>query len=193
MKRAALLLCLAGLLAGCGSDDSSGPATLPPVRSTAAPATVPTPTTEAPTPAPVPKPPEADAFTSEGAAAFVRYYIQVINSALHTNDPAALIALSSPDCSGCTNYINSVRGAAMQKATVRTKGLQVRDAVAPAISGRETTVLLDFDADGFTAVDPSGAVVEQAPPQNGLTAELRCMHTGKGWSVLGFRLVQGAA
>ena len=62
-------------------------------------ATSATPTATAPT-----MPAQAKEDTPEGAAAFVKHYIDVFNYAASTGDVEELSRLSSPDCAPCSKY-----------------------------------------------------------------------------------------
>jgi hypothetical protein len=96
MAAAALVL----LLAACesGSDDPT------PKEPTSASPTSPIPTATLPT-----MPAQASEDSSEGAAAFVKYYVDVFNYAAATGDVDELSRLSSPDCDGCQRYIKLYR------------------------------------------------------------------------------------
>ncbi|MCW2680350.1 MAG: hypothetical protein JWM62_1751, partial [Frankiales bacterium] len=88
--------CLVGLVGGCSSDPK--PAPLPPVPSAS------------PAPSALPLPSEAAAETPQGAAAFARYYMDVITQALSSGDATLLRTLSDADCGGCTNFIGAAEG-----------------------------------------------------------------------------------
>lgn len=65
-----------------------------------------TPTTTATPAVTVPSmPTQASEDSPEGAAAFVKYYVDVFNYAAATGDVEELTRLSSPDCEGCQSYI----------------------------------------------------------------------------------------
>lgn len=49
-------------------------------------------------------PPQAQEDSPEGAAAFVKHYIDVFNYAASTGDVDELSRLSSPDCEPCNKY-----------------------------------------------------------------------------------------
>lgn len=70
----------------------------------------PTPTTPATTATPalaVPTPPDqASEDSPEGAAAFVKHYVNVFNYAAATGDVDELTRLSDPECGGCQSYID---------------------------------------------------------------------------------------
>lgn len=182
---------LAGLLTGCSSDERSAPSTLPPVTSSVASSAAPTPTAAAATP--VPKPPEADAFTSEGAAAFVRYYIDVINAAVATNNAQQLAALSGPDCDSCQNYLASIAKTVADRGHVESGKLSVLSAVAPQLEAGAGTVLLDFTATEFVSRTADGRELQRFPPVGKRSAELRCLRRGDSWIVDSFHIVNSGA
>ncbi|WP_332662819.1 DUF6318 family protein, partial [Aeromicrobium sp.] len=62
-----------------------------------------------PTATPPTMPAQAKEDTPEGAAAFVKHYIDVFNYASNTGDVEELSRLSSPDCKGCQSYITLYR------------------------------------------------------------------------------------
>lgn len=62
-----------------------------------------------PTATPPTMPAQAKEDTPEGAAAFVKHYIDVFNYAASTGDVEELSRLSSPDCKGCQSYITLYR------------------------------------------------------------------------------------
>ncbi|MET0821026.1 MAG: DUF6318 family protein, partial [Aeromicrobium sp.] len=54
-------------------------------------------------------PPQASEDSPEGAAAFVKHYVDVFNYAAATGDVKELSRLSAPDCEGCQKYIDLYR------------------------------------------------------------------------------------
>lgn len=96
MRMLATLLALL-VIGACGGDpqpkEPSGPTT-----SSA------TPTIAVPT-----MPAQAKENSPEGAAAFVKHYIDVFNYAANTGDVTELSRLSSPTCEGCQSYIKLYR------------------------------------------------------------------------------------
>ncbi|AWB92631.1 hypothetical protein C3E78_10705 [Aeromicrobium chenweiae] len=54
-------------------------------------------------------PDQAREDSPEGAAAFVKHYVDVFNYAAATGDVEELTRLSSPSCKGCQSYINLYR------------------------------------------------------------------------------------
>jgi hypothetical protein len=78
------------LIGGCSDPEPKEPR----------PTTSPTPTITVPT-----MPASARENSPEGAAAFVKHYIDVFNYASNTGDVTELSKLSDPKCDGCQNYI----------------------------------------------------------------------------------------
>lgn len=66
-------------------------------------------TTATPTASPPSMPAQAKEDSPEGAAAFVKHYINVFNYASSTGDVEELSRLSSPECEGCQSYIKLYR------------------------------------------------------------------------------------
>ena len=85
-----------------GACDASSDTATP--REPAASSDSPAPTATVPT-----MPAQAAEDSSEGAAAFVKYYVDVFNYAAATGDVDELSRLSSPDCDGCQSYIDLYR------------------------------------------------------------------------------------
>jgi hypothetical protein len=85
------------ILAACSSDPA-------PVQPDPAPTTSSTPSIAVPT-----MPAQASEDSPEGAAAFVKHYVDVFNYAAATGDVDELSKLSSPDCEGCQSYIDLYR------------------------------------------------------------------------------------
>lgn len=94
MRFGGIVLATALVLGACSSD----PAPREPDEPAATTSTAPT--VAAPT-----MPAQASEDSDEGAAAFVKYYVDVFNYAAATGDVAELSRLSSPDCAGCQSYI----------------------------------------------------------------------------------------
>ena len=96
MRVVAALLALV-VVAGCGGDPEPKEPKSVPTAST-------TPTATPPT-----MPAQAKENSPEGAAAFVKHYIDVFNYASNTGDVTELSRLSSPKCDGCQRYIKLFR------------------------------------------------------------------------------------
>ena len=99
MRFGGIVLATALALGACSSD----PAPREPDTTTTTSA-APTPTATLPT-----MPPQASEDSPEGAAAFVKHYVDVFNYAAATGDVEELSRLSSPDCDGCQKYIDLYR------------------------------------------------------------------------------------
>ncbi|WP_211208762.1 DUF6318 family protein [Aeromicrobium marinum] len=82
------------LIGGCGGDDPVPREPEPTPSSTAT---------------PPPMPDQARENTVEGAAAFVTYYVDVLNYAAVTGDVDELEELTDPSCEGCARYVELFR------------------------------------------------------------------------------------
>jgi hypothetical protein len=87
------------LLAACSSDPT-------PVEPDPSPTAIASSTPAIPVPT---MPAQASEDSPEGAAAFVKHYVDVFNYAAATGDVDELSDLSSPDCEGCQKYIDLYR------------------------------------------------------------------------------------
>jgi hypothetical protein len=72
-------------------------------------------------------PAQAKEDTPEGAAAFVKHYIDVFNYAASTGDVEELSRLSSPDCEGCQSYIKLYRDTYKAGGYFRDSGWMLGD------------------------------------------------------------------
>jgi hypothetical protein len=171
MRRVAAVLCVTAL-AGCGSEAEPQP--LPPVAS------------GSPSPAAaLPVPPEATPESAEGAAAFARYWIQVLEQALATGDATHLRTLSDSGCGGCNNLIGAVESGAPGE-TIRGGRFTVEFAEAPSLENGETIVTLRYSRAAGELIGPDGTATP-VQPEGPVDAEMRISRQGETWVVLGFR------
>lgn len=174
-RTSAALLAAGVLLVGCSSD--AEPDSLPPVPSAQS------------SPVVLPLPTEAAAETPQGAAAFARYYMEVLANALASGDSAQLRGLSDPGCGGCTNFIGAVE-ARMPGERIEDAQIVVEFAEAPPLQERETIVSLRYTRLAGVLLGASGDVVASIAPEAAIDAEMRLQRVGVRWLVLGFRGTQ---
>jgi hypothetical protein len=96
MRRFVVGAALVVLVAGCGGDPKADPSP----STSSAPTVSPTPT---PTPTPPVLPDAAKADTKAGAIAFVKYYVELVNSAQASGQTTALELVESSGCASCSN------------------------------------------------------------------------------------------
>lgn len=89
------------LLASCSGEDA-GAEPRPTATSASPSATTAAPSEPAPT-----MPAQANAPFPEGAPAFTKYYVDVLNHAARTGETVKLRSLSAPACKGCASYADS--------------------------------------------------------------------------------------
>lgn len=169
--------CLAASLVAC-SDDSE-PRTLPPVPSASSPT------------ASVPMPSEAAAATPEGAAAFARYFFDVVvDEAYAALDAARVEALSTDACDSCKNIVDDVqrlRSAGLSVAGERFK-IAFAEAPPPDVDG---SVVVDFrfTSDPYVERGADGGVIRQEPAQVDQDAQVKLVRRGSAWAVEAIRTV----
>lgn len=125
------------LVGACSSD----PTPREPTVSATTPTPSVTPTAVVPT-----MPKQAGEDSPEGAAAFVKHWVDVFNYAAATGDVEELSRLSSPDCKGCQNYIQLYRdtyaaGGYFKGGDWTLGGLELRS------EGQETLVTTRIQSD----------------------------------------------
>jgi hypothetical protein len=94
IRAAVVAACVSAALAGCSAEAEPEP-----LPSAAAPS---------PTPVALPVPPEATPETAQGAAAFARYYLELVNRAFASIDATAVRSVSDPDCGTCSDLIRAI-------------------------------------------------------------------------------------
>lgn len=100
------------LLASCSGEDADAKPT--PTASASGPSA----TSASPTPSETPPtmPAQANAPFPEGAPAFTKYYVDVLNHAARTGDSTKLRELSAPECEGCQEYIQGFDGTRVDRS-----------------------------------------------------------------------------
>ncbi len=167
------LLVLFGVL-GCGGSPERA-ASLPPLPSVATSPSgstggSPAPATPSSSTPPVLKPPEADQATREGAAAFARFWFDVLNTALATVDADTLSQISEPGCETCQNYIGSLDRSASAGEHYKGGTFIVKDVVTAPEVGLGASVLVNYDVTEALVYDRSGSLIETIPAATGTTS-----------------------
>lgn len=159
----ALAMCAVLAAGACSGSDGDVAA---PSASVSVSPTVSAPTAEIPV-VPVPKRPP-DEHTSDGAIAFAKYAIDVVNRMYLTGDTASLMAISTPDCPTCLRAKKDV-DAVLARGNVYRGGeitlveagyVVIADDVIP-------TVPATVDSAALEEVTPSGVVVKTWPAEKG--------------------------
>lgn len=170
------LLCLALTVVGCSAGDQE-PDPLPPV------------TTSSPSPVDLPMPSEAAAETPEGAAAFARYYFEMLNHAFRTGDAGGVKRLSEPGCEGCNNLIGAIEKEGKPGERVEGGDYSIVYAESPPIENGDVVVEVRYALAEVLVTATDGRVIETIPANPGIDAQLRLIRNGETWLVRGFRNV----
>jgi hypothetical protein len=175
IRAAAAVLCAVVALAGCSSDPEPQP--LPPIA------------TSSPSPIALPLPSEAAAETPEGAAAFARYYLNVLGQAFAAADPTQLDSLSAPGCEGCDALISSVRGLRDEGGRRVGGEYVVKSVAAPPVENGDVVVEIAYERTASQIVGRDGLVTASAPAVPRTSVQMRLIRNESGWVVQGYRVV----
>lgn len=109
--------------------------------------------------------------TTDGAIAFVKYYLQVVNVAYSTPDDSLIPPLSSSGCKVCTAWSSSVESFAAKKAKTSGPiylGLSKPTIVANLLKDQPAEVHVGGTVDVAAAkvVDPAGTVLQSSGASN---------------------------
>ena len=185
--------------AGCSPGEAE-PVTLPPVASESAgasgppgasgePGTSASPTAP-PSSKPVVVPDAAKEETPQGASAFARHYMTILEAALGSGQTRELRRLSDPGCGGCNALLAAIDSANASGQRVTGSSFVVEFAEAPAVQAGETIVDLRYNRQPGSLVDADGAVVSPIAAEGPVDAQMRLKRVDEIWLVLGFRQVQ---
>ena len=114
--RRALAVAVAGLLLLAGCSDNPEPAPLEPSSSPS--------TSESPDAAPE-MPDEARENTPEGAEAFVRYWVEVLNHATVSGETQILRDHSSSDCTSCQSILDLIDSTYGDGGAIQSEGWKI--------------------------------------------------------------------
>lgn len=149
-------------LFGCTDDEpGTAPTALPSITVTPSASATPSDPT-----APLPTPPaEASAHTPDGAAAFVRFYIDLINDAYATGASQPLRAYATDACDSCASIADAVDDIYTDGGRAIGGQLTINTLTPTGVAeGVQTSVVVDATTDAYQRIDSSGVVVEDLPP-----------------------------
>ena len=162
---------------------STAPSSSSTSSSTTAPSSAPTSGTATVDPADLP--PEARKHTPEGAAAFVKYYVEATNQASRTADVSLLPPLADAGCKSCAAIQSSVEQ--LQKQQRHYSADPVNGISADPLPGGaagQQLVRLQMMQSGAKVVDSSGKVVDEDKRMN-VARTVSVVWRGDSWIVYG--------
>lgn len=177
VRLVALVPVLAAVLAGCSAEEAPRPEPLP----------------SAPSPSPSPSPvalevpPSAQAATPQGAAAFARYYLEVLHAAFVSGEVEALRAISHPECSTCSNFIRVTQEDEAAGKSFRGGEYTVLFAEATETAPGDALIDLSYDRAPAMTRDAQGMVLEQGPAEQRVLMQARALRQGDRWVMRGIR------
>ena len=179
---------LAGCLAasGCSGSDNGTPRVLPSLTTpshTAAP-----PPSASGVPVIVPSP--AIPATPQGAAAFVRFYLDQVSEAYAKADPGLLEGLSDAECATCARFAESARSLRLDGKHIVGRSVVVVSVEAPAAIGGYVAADVFFDVPSRAVSDGAGHILERLGPRPRAHQTFFVHRRGESWSL---RAVKRAA
>ncbi len=161
-------------MAGCAGDGGS-PSTLPTLTASAPSTTTPTST-----------PTGFAAPTPEGAAAFARHWIDVLNIAAASGRTTELRKLGAPGCRACDAFAESI-DAIWKNGSIQGGVFKVRFAEAPKVTATATVgVFLQYSVSSTKHLDRQARVVKSVPARSNITSEMVLARSGPNWLVREF-------
>ncbi len=173
-------LAVAALVSGCSGDEAE-PSGLPSLTTTSSASWTPSTATTVPSP-----PVVARERTSDGAAAFVRFYISLINNAYRTGASGPLRKYAAPSCDSCTSIAASVADL-YAKDLAHGGLLRVESSTATGISpSNYVTVVAVVRTSRFERLEENGSVATFKPERIG-TLFFDTRWTDGSWLMTGIR------
>jgi len=115
-------------------------------------------------------PAAAKQHTREGAEAFARHFIDVINYAQETGETDAMGSISAPRCESCAQYISDIHEwyseGSVRGGLLTIKRLQTQ----PLRPGYSPTSVLDVDVSPVQRFDKAG--VKTGAPEPGFSGQM---------------------
>jgi hypothetical protein len=137
--------------------------------------------------APVAVPTAALAASTQGASAFARHYIALLNEAFAMVDASAVREVSHPECQGCRNLIAAIEGPSTDGERVEGGDFSIHFAEAREIAPGDVLVDIRYSVEPLRVLDADGRVVDSRPGTAAIDGQLRLLKGAHGWEVRGFR------
>jgi Family of unknown function (DUF6318) len=178
-------LAVAAVVSGCSGDEAE-PSGLPSLTTTSSASWTPSTATTVPSP-----PVVARERTSDGAAAFVRFYIALINNAYRTGASGPLRKYAAPSCDSCTSIAAAVDDIYNDGGHAEGGQLSIKSLVPSVIDEDiQPTVVVATSTDAFVRFDMTGKVTHRNPASS-RTLLFDLKWTTSAWQVVGIRSEKG--
>ncbi|HVE98997.1 MAG TPA: DUF6318 family protein [Mycobacteriales bacterium] len=160
--------------AGC-SDSAAGPVVLKSRTPLASPSAFPAPTFPA---------------TPEGAAAFARYFFQVLDEAYVSGDTTDLEVSIGSECESCARMLGAITRTYAEGQRYEGGRTTVAFAESPAAPGSTATVDVIYSSEELRRVDSRGETVSKEPAALKVEATLRLRWMGRHWVVTAYGIAR---
>ncbi|MFP5335298.1 MAG: DUF6318 family protein [Actinomycetes bacterium] len=180
---AGLLVVSALVLGACSDGEAQAEPSTSPSLSVTATQTPTVTSTEEIVPEPT-MPPEAREQTAEGAAAFVRYWFDLVNYGYATGDTEPLELLSHPDCATCKSIADQINGRYGKGGRFDDGVISVGSAEATVPDERGAAlVTVGYKQEALKELSRTGVVENSGTPEQG-TLAVYVLSDG-AWTVFG--------
>jgi hypothetical protein len=166
VRRVGALVLLVALLVACAEQ---APTSLPPV--TAAPV------------ASAVVPVAAEAETSQGAAAFVRFWYAEITRAWALRDASIVERLCAPSSETCERYIASMQGTRARGERLDPVTFELTLVEAQALTGKTARVSVIYDHPVTRRFDSAGRQLSVSKARRGVQETREVVRSGRSWLV----------
>ncbi|SFE54428.1 hypothetical protein SAMN05216574_104136 [Blastococcus tunisiensis] len=143
-------------------------------------------------PADFPVPDEARTKDAEGAEAFLRYWIDLLNRQQAIPDGQPLRDLSTSDCYECLRIAKAFDDASASGWRYEGGELSLNDLAEPQVNGNEASLVFGARVEALTVRDSSGAPVPggtgEIAPNAGSGVTLVWSERRQHWSVAGMTI-----
>jgi hypothetical protein len=119
---------------------------------------------------------------------FAKFFIQTIDWAGATTNPAYMKHYYQPSCTQCKNVADAINDAKVNHFRNLGGRITVRDAAAmnnPIVTGANFSISVTNDVDSIEQLDRSGGFVDGAPAQPRAHTVVSLAWTSSSWTVVG--------
>lgn len=167
-------------LTGCSGEKAVKATPLPPTPAA----------TASPTPVPLEVPDSAKPATAQGAAAFARFYLEVMHRAVISGELEQFAFLSDPTCTFCADVAAATRKEYAAGNSFSGGEYEILSAEASQTSpGADALVDVRFNRRPSERRGPSGAVLSTYPGQSQGLLQIQTRRRGSAWIAKGLRLM----
>lgn len=170
VRLVAIVPVLGLLLGGCTSRTQAAPKPLPTLEATVS-----------PTPVALEVPESAKPATTVGAAAFARFYLQVLSEALNSGEFASVRAISAPECGFCNDLEAATRRDVAAGRRFSGGKYEVLSAEATQNAPGDAVVDVLYARTASTTTGKDGTALSRGRAEPRSFMQIRVLRVGASW------------